>query len=105
MDKMYYFSTRKHAHDIEFVYNRACLLYECIWTDGYECTEEEFDKLETVIDNLETLRTAVLNSEDGKVCKLTGKELGLARRTVDNADVLRSHCVGTSIKEFLRLIA
>ena len=76
-NKLYPFSVQKHAHDIEFRLNRVS-------NEMHDALEEgkEFEKFETLHDSLIDLLEAVLNSRDGRIAYLTGKQIGLAKETI-----------------------
>lgn len=94
--KMYPFSTRKHAHDIEFyknrLYNTMCDMEngEIPW-DG-----ERYEKMyEFYFGELMELYDAVcFNTRDGVVSYLTGKQIALAKQIVVWASETRaSSCI------------
>lgn len=78
--KLYPFSVQKHAHDIEYRYNRA-KIEMCDMIDERRINLDTFDKLEELCDNLVDLMHALRNG-DGRVCWLTGKQYGLAKECV-----------------------
>ena len=78
--KLYPFSTQKHAHDIEYRRNRAYIEMRD-YEDDFKF-DDTYYKLRTLYDDLTDLLQAVLNSRDGKICYLTGKQIGLAKESV-----------------------
>lgn len=80
--KLYPFSTVKHAHDIEFRRNRAKNEICDVLSGEIKMSNEEFEKLCELEEALTGLLEAVLNSRDGRVCYLTGEQLGLAKECV-----------------------
>lgn len=90
--KLYPFSTAKHAHDIEYRYNRVKNEL-CDYFDGeLELSNDEFDALCDLKEALTDLLEAVLNSRDGRICYLTGKQIGLAKECVMWATNSRAAC-------------
>lgn len=87
--KLYPFSTAKHAHDIEYRRNRVKNEL-CDYFEGeLKLSNKEFNKLCDLAEALNDLLRAVLNSADGKVCYLTGKQIGLAKECVAWASMRR----------------
>lgn len=80
--RLYPFSTQKHAHDIEFALNRAHNTMHDMEMGEMPSTPKEYKAVCRHCDELEDLLSAVLDSRDGKVCWLTGKQLSLAREMV-----------------------
>ena len=80
--KLYPFSTAKHAHDIEYRRNRVKNEL-CDYFEGeLELSDAEFEKLCELEEALTDLLLSVMNSTDGRVCYLTGKQIGLAKECV-----------------------
>ena len=83
-EKMYPFSTRKHAHDIEFyrnhLYNTMCDME----SGEIPMDTERYDRIyDLYYGELEELYDAVCyNSRDGIVSYLTGKQIALAKQIV-----------------------
>lgn len=82
MNKLYPFSTQKHAHDIEFRRNRVFNILSEVESGEVQMSNDDYDKLRTEHEALTELLEAVLNSMDGRVCYLTGKQLALAKECV-----------------------
>lgn len=90
--KLYPFSTQKHAHDIEYRYNRVKNDL-CDYFEGeLKLSDAEFDKLCELEEALTELLLAVMNSADGRVSYFTGKQIGLAKECVMWADCNRRGC-------------
>lgn len=80
--KLYPFSTAKHAHDIEYRMNRVKNEL-CDYFEGtIELSDAEFEKLCELEEALTDLLLSVMNSADGRVSYLTGKQIGLAKECV-----------------------
>ena len=80
MSKLYPFSTAKHAHDIEYRLNRVYI--EMREQEDDRNYKENYNELCDLHEALLDLLQAVLNSSDGRVCWLTGKQYGLAKECV-----------------------
>lgn len=80
--KLYPFSTAKHAHDIEYRRNKVYIEMREWEDDLSRKLDYTYDKLCALYDDLTDLLQAVLNSRDGRVCYLTGKQIGLAKESV-----------------------
>lgn len=79
--KLYPFSARKHAHDIEFRRNRVYNLLEDCAT-ATEFNEEQYDYLEKLAGRLDELLNATLGTQDNNgIAWLTGKQHALAKET------------------------
>ena len=89
--KLYPFSVQKHAHDIEFRCNRVfCEMHDMeVGETPYEA--RKYARMSDMRDELDDLLMAVLNSRDGRIAYLTGKQIGLAKETVIWADSERSN--------------
>ena len=80
--KKYPFSVQKHAHDIEFRKNRIwCELHDMEMGET-PWDEEVYDKGTELLEALRDLLLAILDSRDGRICYLTGPQIGLAKETV-----------------------
>ena len=89
MEKMYWFSTWKHAIDVEFRYNRLeNEMYEMRngigrWA-GHKMTKEDFDmydKMEALAEKLDEVRDYMVGAGDGAV-KLPGRLYSVAMDAV-----------------------
>ena len=80
--KTYPFSTQKHAHDIEFRKNRVFCEMHDMEVGTTKMDWELYNKLYELKDKLDDLLEAVCNSRDGRICYLTGPQIGLAKETV-----------------------
>lgn len=81
--KLYPFSVQKHAHDVEFRRNRVQnQIHDLVVGESTESYKGELDELEALETGLTDLLLAVLDSRDGRVAYLTGKQIGLAKETV-----------------------
>ena len=91
--KLYPFSTAKHAHDIEYRMNRVKNEL-CDYFEGeIELSDAEFEKLCELEEALTDLLLSVMNSADGRVCYLTGKQIGLAKECVFWAESRRASAI------------
>ena len=92
--KTYFFSSRKHAHDIEFRKNRTFNEMHNLELSDTKLTETELDtlcQLHDLYEALTDLLLAVLSTQDQRgVARLTGKQLGLAKETVLWAESTRA---------------
>ena len=82
MPKLYPFSAAKHAHDIEFRYNRTKNEIGDYFLGEFALSKAEFERLCDLEEELCELLEAVLWSSDGRVCWLTDKQYGLAKECV-----------------------
>ncbi len=82
MAKLYPFSMKKHAHDIEFRRNRVYNEMRDFEDGDSKISGEDYDKLYALHEELTELLLAVMDSPDGRVAWLTGKQYGLAKETV-----------------------
>ena len=102
--KLYPFSTAKHAHDIEFFRNRLYNTMYDMENGEIPMDSKRYDAMENMYngDSLELLE-AVMNSRDGKVCYLTGKQIGLAKEIVAWASNQRAaSCVAAGKFQYLK---
>lgn len=96
--KLYPFSMAKHAHDVEYRRNRVKNEL-CDYFDGeLKLSDKDFNKLCELEQNLTELLQAMLNSSNGRVCYLTGKQIGLAKECVEWARNSRASALMTSGK-------
>lgn len=103
--KMYPFSTRKHAHDIEFYRNRLHNIMYSMESGEIPMDAEKFDKMyEFYNGELEELYNAVcFNTRDGIVSYLTGKQIALAKKIVFWASEERaSKCIESGRYDLLK---
>lgn len=91
-NKLYPFSTAKHAHDIEYRRNRVYIEMRESEDDRDKKFDDTYYALCDLYDELTDLLQAVLNSRDGRVCYLTGKQYGLAQECVMWASNRRAAC-------------
>lgn len=87
--KTYKFSTREHAHDIEFRRNRLKNEISAVENGEVKVDNQTYFKMIDLLDELTELLEAVLYNGNGIVCELTGKQYGLAVETVGWADLQR----------------
>ena len=87
--KTYKFSTRKHAHDIEFRRNRLKNEISAVENGEVKVDKQTYFKMIDLLDELTELLEAVLYNGNGIVCELTGKQYGLAVETVGWANSQR----------------
>ena len=83
-EKKYPFSTRKHAHDIEFYRNRLYNIMADMESGEIPMDANRYDKIyDFYHGELEELYDAVCyNTRDGIVSYLTGKQIALAKKIV-----------------------
>ena len=81
--KLYPFSLTKHAHDIEFRYNRLKNL-ECDYFAGeIELTNAEFNKMEEELELVTKAYETILNTfSDGRIVWVDGETLGILKECV-----------------------
>ena len=80
--KLYPFSM-KHAHDIEFYRNRLFNTMRDMENGEIPFDKDRYNRIADFYDGeLLELYEAVLNSRDGRVSYLNGKQIGLAKRIV-----------------------
>ena len=84
MTKLYPFSRRNHAHDIEFYRNRIKNVLYAMDSGDIPYDARRYNRLETMLNGpLEDLYNAMyFNSSDGIVCYLTGSQIALAKRII-----------------------
>ena len=82
MSKLYPFSVQKHAHDIEFRRNRVKNEMYDMESGETEWNSEVYDKMEALEEALTELLLVVMDSRDGRVAWLTGKQIALTKETV-----------------------
>lgn len=87
--KTYKFSTRKHAHDIEFRRNRLKNEISAVENGEVKVDNQTYCKMIDLLDELTELLLSVMNNGNGIVCELTGKQYGLAVETVCWAELQR----------------
>lgn len=95
MAKTYYFSVKKHAHDIEFYRNRLKNIMYAMESGEIPMDGERYDRIYDMYHGeLEDLHNAILfGSRDGITAQLTGKQIALAKKIVFWASEERAaHC-------------
>ena len=93
--KTYYFSTAKHAHDIEFYRNRLKNTLSAMENGEIPMDCDRYDRIYDFLNGeLEDLYNAVcFGTNDGITCQLTGRQISLAKKIVFWASEQRaSHC-------------
>lgn len=81
--KKYPFSLTKHAHDIEFRYNRLKNLESEYFAGDVCLTNEEFDKLEKELEKVTKAYEVILSTfSDGRVVWVDGKTLCILKECV-----------------------
>lgn len=90
--KTYYFSTRKHAHDIEFYRNRLFNTMKDMENGEIPMDAARYDRISDMYYGaLQDLYDAVVfGSYDGVTCRLTGEQLNLANKIVAWAEGTRT---------------
>lgn len=84
MAKTYYFSVRKHAHDIELYRNRLFNTMKGMESGEIPMDAKRYDRIyEMYYGPLEDLSNAVFfNTRDGITAQLTGPQIALAKKIV-----------------------
>lgn len=92
-EKLYPFSNEKHAHDIEFRYNRICNEIHDMQLapefGGRKHTAEEFDKAWDEMEKLQEVYDIVCIG--GGISWLTGKQYAIAKECVAWASETRAN--------------
>lgn len=96
--KLYPFSTIKHAHDIEYRRNRVKNELCDYFAGELKLSDNEFKRLYELEEKLTDLLLAVLNSSDGRICYLTGPQIGLAKECVEWAACRRASALMANVK-------
>lgn len=105
MSKLYPFSVQKHAHDIEFRRNRVFIEMREIEDGERKLPLEEIERMELLYDDLTELLEAVMDSRDGRIAYLTGKQIGLAKECVAWARERRaSSLIAAGKTDYLRYV-
>lgn len=82
-EKKYYFSVRKHAHDIEFYRNRLFNTMCDMESGEIPMDAKRYDRIyDFYHGELEDLYEMMFTSRDGITVQLTGKQIALAKRIV-----------------------
>jgi len=87
--KLYPFSTQKHAHDIEFYRNRIYNTFHD--AESGLITVKNIDELYDLYDELTETLSAVMSSRDGRIAWLTGNQIAIAKKAVMWATEQRSN--------------
>lgn len=84
MAKTYFFSVRKHAHDIEFYRNRLFNTMKDMESGEIPMDKKRYDRIYAMYNGpLEDLYNAVcFNTRDGITAQLTGPQIALAQKIV-----------------------
>lgn len=89
-EKMYPFSIAKHAHDIEFYYNKLYNTMRDMESGEIPMDEKEYESIYNFYHGeLQELYEMMFNSRDGRIVYLTGKQIGLAKQVVQWASNTR----------------
>lgn len=105
MRKLYPFSAQKHAHDIEYRRNHVFIEIRDIETGDSDLSPTEIERMECLYHDLTDLLEAVINSRDGRVAYLTGKQIGLAKECVAWAKERRaSSLIAAGKTEYLQYV-
>lgn len=104
MEKTYYFSVRKHAHDIEFYRNRLWNTMHDMEVGNIPWNQERYDRIEKMYyGELEELHDMMWASRDGITVQLTGKQIALAKKIVFWASEQRAGaCIRAGKYEYLQ---
>ena len=81
--KKYPFSLVKHAHDIEYRYNRLKNI-ECDYFDGgIQLTEDEYNRLQEELELVtKAYHTILTTHSDGKIVWVDGETYGILKKCV-----------------------
>lgn len=84
MAKTYYFSVRKHAHDIEFYRNRLFNTMKGMENGEIPMDAKRYDRIYDMYNGpLEALYNAIcFNTRDGITAQLTGPQIALAKKII-----------------------
>lgn len=83
MAKTYYFSVRKHAHDIEFYRNRLFNTMCDMESGEIPMDSARYDRIyDFYYGELEDLYHMMFTSRDGITVQLTGRQIALAKKIV-----------------------
>lgn len=89
--KLYPFSAKKHAHDIEYRYNRAKNELYDYESGEVEMTAETANRIEALKQELADLICAIQWNRDNRgVAWLTGEQYSLAMQSVQWAEAMRA---------------
>ena len=104
MEKLYYFSVAKHAHDIEFYRNRLFNTMRDMENGDIEWDETKYDEMSNLYyGDLDELYKMMFTSRDGVTVKLTGKQIGLAKEIVAWASNTRAQtCIDAGRYDLLQ---
>lgn len=81
--KLYPFSLTKHAHDIEYRYNRLKNIEHDYFCEGLELTKAEYNKLEEELELVTKAYEIILTTfSNGKVVWVDGATLGILKECV-----------------------
>lgn len=103
--KMYPFSTQKHAHDIEFYRNRIKNVLYDMESGEIPMDKKRYDRLEAMLSGpLEDLWNAIyFNTTDGRISFLTGPQIALAKQIVLWAENARAEaCIEAGRADLLQ---
>lgn len=98
MAKLYPFSVRKHAHDIELRNNRVWNTLRDMESGEIEWDEKKYDTLTAHQEKVQELLDVILSSGNGYVVYLTGEQIGLAKEIVAWASGVRTESLIASGK-------
>lgn len=83
MEKLYYFSAQKHAHDIMLYDNHLRVVMGDMDNGTLPMDEARYSRMERMREgDLADLIGQMQWTSDGITCKLTGKQIALAKRIV-----------------------
>ena len=105
MAKLYPFSTRKHAHDIEFYRNRLYNTMRGMESGEIPMDGKRYDRIYNMYNGeLEALYNAVcFNTNDGNISWLTGKQIALAKKIIIWASETRANsCIEAGRLDLLK---
>ena len=92
MEKTYYFSVKKHAHDIEYYHNHLYNTMRDMESGEIPWDEKRYDRISDLYyGELQELYEMMFNSRDGITVQLTGKQIALAKKIVAWASESRAN--------------
>ena len=104
MAKTYYFSVRKHAHDIMFYRNRLWNTMHDMESGEIPMDRERYDRIyDFYYGPLEELTDMLQSTRDGITVQLTGPQIALAKKIVMWASEERANsCIRAGRLDLLR---
>lgn len=102
--KLYPFSVRKHAHDIEYYHNHLYNVMRGMESGEIPMDADRYDRISDMYyGELQELYAMMFNSRDGYTVLLTGKQIGLAKQIVLWAsDSRANHLIASGKTQYLQ---